>query len=341
MLGLESARTRLWWKALRYHFVPPSIFPAVLGALVALAVNHIFYLFYFFLVLVGVVINHVALNMTDDYFDYKHEVDRSKPDERNPYSGGSGTLGGGLIRPSAMLRVCVACFAVAVAIGLYLTIARGFPVLLFCLLGFFCSIFYTAPPISFSHHGLGELGQLVNFGTTIGLGSYFVQTQRLSLQAFVATLPLGIMLFSMIIINEIPDCEEDRIAGKLTLVARYGRRAGVRLYFASWACTYAVITLGVLFRVLPLVALLAFASLPLVLRSMQKLRENYKDTLGLAPANLGMIEAHSVTCFGLIAAYSIQGIAGNANIAQLLLLLLLLAIFYAPAMLAFRRPRAT
>jgi 1,4-dihydroxy-2-naphthoate octaprenyltransferase len=308
-----------------------------LGALVALAVDHTFYPFYFLLVMIGVVINHMALNMADDYFDYRHEVDRSKPEERNPYSGGSGTLRGGLIRPSAMLRACVALFSVAVAIGVYLAVARGFPVLLFCLLGFFCSVFYTAPPISFSHHGLGELGQLVNFGTTIGLGSYFVQTQRLSLQAFVATLPLGIMLFSMITINEIPDCEEDRLAGKLTLVARYGKRAGVRLYLASWACTYAVIALGVLSRVLPLSALIAFASLPLALRSIQTLRESYEDPVGLAPANLGMIKAHSVTCLGLIAAYSIQGVTSHANVAQLLLLLLLLAAFYAPATLTLRK----
>jgi 1,4-dihydroxy-2-naphthoate octaprenyltransferase len=268
-------------------------------------------------------------------------VDNSKPEEKNPYAGGSGTLGSGLIRPSAMFKVFVICFSVTVAIGLYLTIARGLPVLLFCLFGVFCSVFYTAPPISFSHHGLGELGQLVNFGTTIGLGSYFVQTQKLSLQAFVATLPLGIMLFSMIIINEIPDCQEDRLAGKLTLVARYGKRVGVRLYLASWVCTYTVIALGVLFRVLPLTALLAFASLPLALRSMHTLRENYEDPIRLAPANLGMIEAHSVTSLGLIAAYSIQGVASHANIGQLLFLLLLLAVFYAPATLAFRKPGRT
>jgi 1,4-dihydroxy-2-naphthoate octaprenyltransferase len=308
---------------------------------VALTVDHTFYPFYFLLVLIGVVINHMALNMADDYFDYEHAVDKLRSKEKNPYSGGSGTLGGGLIRPSTMFKACVICFSATVAIGLYLTVARGLPVLLFCLLGVSCSVFYAAPPISFSHHGLGELSQLVNFGTTIGLGSYFVQTQKLSLQAFVATLPLGIMLFSMIIINEIPDYHEDRLAGKLTLVARYGKGAGVHLYFASWACTYAVITLGVLYRVLPLTALLAFASLPLVLRSMQTLRESYENSVRLAPANLDMIKAHSVTSLGLIAAYSIQGIVNHANIAQLLLLLLLLAIFYAPAMLALGKPRRT
>jgi 1,4-dihydroxy-2-naphthoate octaprenyltransferase len=330
---------REWWKALRYHFIPPSIFPAVLGATVALAENHTFYPLYFLLVLTGVVINHMGLNMADDYFDFKRGVNRTKLEETNPYSGGSGTLGSGLIHPTAMLKACVTCFSLTAVIGLYLTIARGLPVLLFASIGVFCSIFYTAPPIRFSHHGLGELGQLVNFGTTIGMGSYFVQTERLSLEAFVATLPLGIMLFSMIIINEIPDYQCDRLAGKLTLVARYGKKAGIRLYIAGWACTYAVITLGALVGLLPLTTLLALVSVPLALRSILTLRRNYEQPMKLPPANLDMIKAHSVTSLGLIAAYSIQGVANHASATQLLLLLLPMSIFYAPATLAFWKPQ--
>ena len=334
---MTSARD--WWKAIRYHFTPPSIFPATLGAAVALAENHTFYPLYFLLVLAGVVVNHMGLNMADDYFDFKRGVDRAKPEEMNPYSGGSGTLGSGLIHPSAMLKAFVTCFSVTALIGIYLTVARGLPVLLFVSVGVFCSIFYTAPPISFSHRGLGELGQLVNFGTTIGLGSYFVQTQGLSLEAFVATLPLGIMLFSMITINEIPDYQYDRLAGKLTLVARYGTEVGIRLYVAGWVCTYAVIILGALLRVLPLTSLLALASVPLALKSILILRRNHNQPLKLQPANLDMIKAHSVASLGLIAAFSIQAVTNHASPMQLLLLLLPLTIFYAPAALALRKPQ--
>jgi 1,4-dihydroxy-2-naphthoate octaprenyltransferase len=334
---LNLNRLSVWWKALRYHFIPPSIFPATLGALVAWAVNHTFYPFYFLLVLVGAVTNHIALNMTDDYFDFKHAVDHLTPEEKNPYSGGSGTLSNGLIRPSSMFKAFVLCFALTVAIGLYLTILRGLPVLLFGLIGVFCSIFYTAPPISFSHHGLGELGQLVCFGTVIGMGSYFVQTQNLNLEAFLATLPLGIMLFSMILINEIPDYEEDRLAGKLTLVARYGKCQGVKLYIASWACTYMVVICGTILGLLPLTTLLSLASLPPALRSIQTLRMNYPHPLRLAPANLDMIIAHSVAALALIAAYSIQGLINGAPPFQLLTILVLLALFYVPAALALKK----
>jgi 1,4-dihydroxy-2-naphthoate octaprenyltransferase len=309
--------------------------------LVAWTVDRSFFPLYFLLVMVGVVFNHVALNMADDYFDYKHAVDKLKPEEKNPYTGGSGTLGSGLIKPPAMFKAFTLCFLITIAIGLFLTATRGIPVLLFGLFGVFCSVFYTAPPINFSHYGLGEIGQLINFGTTIGLGAYFVQTQSIGFEAFVATLPMGIMLFSMITINEIPDYQEDKLAGKLTLVARYGKRSGIKLYIASWACTYAVIILGALSGVMPLLTLLALASMPLAFRSIGILRRNFENPMALAPANLDMIRAHSLTSFGLIAAYAISGIVNGADAVQLLFILLLLAAVYVPALLAMRKPKRT
>ena len=289
--------------------------------------------------MVGVIFNHVALNMADDYFDYKHAVDQLKPEEKNPYTGGSGTLSSGLIKPSAMFKAFSICFIVTIVLGLFLTATRGLPVLLFGLFGVFCSVFYTAPPISFSHYSLGEISQLVNFGTTIGLGSYFVQTQRIGFEAFVATLPLGIMLFSMIVINEIPDYQEDRLAGKLTLVARYGKKNGARLYVASWVCTYAVVILGAASRVLPLLALLALASMPLVFRSIRTLTRNLENPVGLAPANLDMIKAHGLTSFALIASYAISGELGGANTLQLLFILVILVAVYSPALLTIYKPK--
>lgn len=316
---------------MRYHFVPPSIFPATLGAILSLVIDHTLYPWYFLLVLIGVIVNHVALNMADDYFDYKHAVDRLKPGEKNPFTGGSRTLSTGQIGPSSMLKAFTGLFAVTVLIGLYLTGQRGLPVLVFGLIGVSCSIFYTAPPVSFSHHGLGELGMLLNFGPTIGLGSYFVQAQRLNTEAFLATLPMGMMLFSMIVINEIPDYEEDREEGKYTLIARYGKRAGVKIYTASWVLTYSVLVAAVLLRITHTITLVSFLSVRYAYRSIRTLRNSYESPTELAPANLDMIKAHSVTCLALIGAYSLQGLANGADPLQLTLILLLLAISYAPA----------
>jgi len=329
-MSSQISRAKVWWHAIRYHFVTPSIFAAVLGGLVSWA-NGGFYLWLFILVLIVIIVNHIGLNMTDDYFDYKHAVDKQKPGEKNPYTGGSGTLSEGAIKPRKTFLAFSLCFLITILAGLYLTAIRGLPVLLFGLFGVFCAIFYTAPPVSFSHHGFGELSILVNFGSIIGLGAYYVQSQMFTLEAFLATLPIGLMVFSMIVINEIPDIEEDRSAGKITLIVRYGRAIGVKLYIISWLCVYGIIVGAVALRLIPVFTLLAFLSLPQVLRSTKILREHYNHPILMAPSNLGTINALSVASFGLIVGYAIQGILNGANLAQLALTLLIVGAAYAPA----------
>lgn len=333
MISNLGEQLKFWWRAFRYHFVPPSIFPATLGATIAWAVDQTFNSFVFFLVLFAVVINHLALNMTDDYYDYKHSVDQLQLGEKNPYTGGSGTLSSKQIKPQHMKTVFTICYTTTIIIGLYLTYTIGWPILIFGLIGILCSIFYTMPPIQVSHHGIGELTQLINFGTIIGLGSYYTQAQIITPEAFLATLPLGIMLFSMITINEIPDYQTDKQAGKLTLIARYGKKTGVKIYILSWIITYTLIIISATLQLITPIALISLASIPLVYRSIKRLKQHYDNPIELAPANLDMIKAHSITGLGLIAAYAIQGLINGANNQQLIIILTLLAIFYIPAVI--------
>ena len=330
-IAQKGTRIGIWWRAFRYHYIPPSFLPAMLGAVVAWTSTGRFSWWYFGLVLVGVITNHAALNMTDEYFDYKYSIDGLKPGEKNPYTGGSGLLTGGLLREKYLARAFLLSYLVTVIIGLYLMVKIGWPVLAFGFFGMFCAFFYTAPPIKFAFRGLGEMGLLVNFGTTIGLGSYFVQTGSLSGEAFWATLPLGIMLFSMIIINEIPDYDEDRKGGKLTLVARYGKRAGVKLYITSLVFAYMVIVGAVVAGIMPLTTLIVLLGAPLVYQSMKILRKSYQHPLKMIPANLAMIRIHSLTGVLLITAYVWQGMrVGSLAGKEALLLMLILVFLYAP-----------
>jgi 1,4-dihydroxy-2-naphthoate polyprenyltransferase len=138
----------------------------------------------------------------------------------------------------------------------------------------------------------------------------------------------------MIVINEIPDIEEDRAAGKLTLVARFGKQAGIKLYIASWVCTYGVIVGSVVLRLIPVFALATLISTPLVYQSIKTLRIHRDNPILLAPANLAMIEAHSLTSFGLIAGYATQGLIRGADVLPLAFVLGALAVAYAPVAVA-------
>ena len=319
--------------------------PGILGGMIAWTTDGIFLPEYFLLVMLGLLLNHMALNMTDDYYDFRHLVDVFATDERNPYTGGSGLLSSGLIEPRGMKNVFTAFYIIAIAIGVFLGVMRGTFVLVLLAIGFFCAYFYTAPPIRFGYRGLGEIAQLICFGPAIGLGAYYVQAQRVSWEAFWGTLPFGIMLFSMITINEIPDYFEDREGGKLNLVARFGREAGVWLFIISLLSAYGAILIGVILGRIPVLGLISLLTFPIAYKTISILRTHYQEPLKMAPANLGMICTHNFTAILLVLAYFIEGFRSDALIASLLPLVVLIILYIPIARLIgktlFVQPLAT
>jgi 1,4-dihydroxy-2-naphthoate octaprenyltransferase len=320
-------RLEIWWKAFRFHFASASFMPGILGGMIAWTYDSQFYPGYFLLVMLGLILNHLALNMTDDYYDFRHLVDVFAVDGRNPYSGGSGLLSAGLIQPEKMRQVFITFYILAIAIGVFLGMMRGAFILIFLAIGFFCAFFYTAPPIRFGYRGLGEIAQLLCFGPGIGLGAYYVQAQRISWQAFWGTLPFGIMLFSMITINEIPDYFEDRRGGKLNLVARFGRETGVWLFILSLLSAYAAILVGVILGRIPVLGLISLLTLPIAFKTISILRTYYQEPIKMAPANLGMICSHNFTAILLILAYFIEGFKKEAMMASLLPFTVLIILY--------------
>lgn len=301
-------RWQVWIRAFRLYFVVPSVLPGILGAVIAWSQGYPLKPVEFLLVVVGVAVNHFGLNMIDDVFDYLHVIDLKKSDEKNPFTGGSGVLPDGLLTVREMLAASVLCFATTIFIGLYLTYTCGGTILILGLIGMASSIFYTTPPIKFGYRGCGELGLLVNFGPVIVLGSYYVQSGRLTWEPLVVSLVLGFMMWSMIIINEIPDYETDRRGGKNNLVVIFGKKTAVSLYGGGLALAYLTPLAGVYFQILSPYTFLAWMSLPLAWKSLKILTPYLDDPIRMAPANLAMIKVHALTGTALIGAYIIQGL---------------------------------
>jgi 1,4-dihydroxy-2-naphthoate polyprenyltransferase len=320
----------IWWQACRFHFVPPSTIPAILGSAIAWATTGVFYPFLFLLTVLGVMLNHIALNMTDDYFDYMNSVDQAKQREKNPYSGGSGTLTTGLITPHAMFIVLMALYSVTIGIGVYLTLAQGWPVLLFGIFGMVSAYFYTAPPIRYGYHGLGEISQLINFSLTIGLGAHFVQAGQYHWQTSLSLLPLGLMMFAMITINELPDEADDRAGNKHTLVVIFGKAIAIKLYAASMILAFLIIFISPMIGIASFWSYLALITFPWFVQAAKIAFQNYRDPVSLAPANILTIKIHNLTGIILIISYIIEGRLSRGMSAAPGWLLAALVVSYAP-----------
>jgi 1,4-dihydroxy-2-naphthoate octaprenyltransferase len=297
----------IWIQAIRPHFVPTSIFPALLGSVIAWSRFREFNLWYFVLVIVGVAVHHIGLNMIDDVFDYRHSVDRSQGEEKNPYTGGSGVLMEGRLTVRQVLSASIFCYLTGIVIALYLTILIGWPVLLFVAIGVFSSLFYTMPPIRYGYRGLGELSLLINFGPVIGLGAFYVQTRSIAWEPFILSLIPGFLMWSMIVINEVPDYEEDRQSGKRTLVVRVGQKRAVVLYVAGLICAYGTMLLSAGFGTTSFSVLAGLLTLPVAYGSFRILKDHYMDKIKMVPANLAMIKVHALTMSCLIIGYLAEG----------------------------------
>ncbi len=292
-----------WIRAFRLKFLPQGVMPVLLGTAIAWSVDNRFNLGYFLLAFFGMMLVQFGVTMLDDWHDFIRGTDTAGTEEKNPYTGGSGVLVDGTITPNEMIAVVALFYVIAIIIGVYFTLVLGPTVMYIVLAGIFISIFYSLKPFQFAHRGVGEFMMLLGYGPTITLGAYFVQAQRLTWQVFLAGLIPGMLMWAMIVINEIPDFEEDSRSDKKNLVVRFGVEAGKSLYVGGLAVIYSFIVLCVVFGVFPATALMALLSLPFAVRSVRYMRKYYLDKLKMALANKEMVKVYSYTMLFLTLGY--------------------------------------
>ena len=287
----------------RAPFFTAAIVPTLVGTAVAWR-EGFFHWGYFALTLIGIVCINAGWDMSNDYFDHLSGTDESNQ-ELTPFSGGSRVIQEGVLSARQVLTWSLLFYLIGIVIGLYLVVLRGWPLLLIGLGGVFLAFFHNAPPIKIYYlvPGLGELAVGIGCGPLVVLGSYYVQTQRLRGEALWASIPVGLLIAAVLYINEFPDYEADRLAGKKTIPAVVGRERAVWGYIALMLTTYVVLLIGVVLGDLPPTLLLALIALPLVYRAIRGAMKFHSDTPRLIPTLATTIQIHLVTGLLLCAGY--------------------------------------
>jgi 1,4-dihydroxy-2-naphthoate polyprenyltransferase len=268
----------IWWQAVRFHFTSPSFFSVMIGTSYACFEHHQWDKISFFAILASAILHHIGLNLTDDYYDYKHGVDVTQQpmalNEKNLYAGGSGVLSSNLIPAKQMLCIAIICYVLTAAIGLLLVYFHGSWVLGLGFIGFFSSFYYTAPPLKLAYHGLGELLIFINFGPVLVLGSYFVQIHHkhaISFGAILISIIVGLCAFCLIIANELPDYPADLAANKKTLIVQFGKRFGIVVLATALVLIFGISMLAVIKKIWPITTLLTLLAIPSAYLGINKL----------------------------------------------------------------------
>lgn len=91
------------------------------------------------------------------------------------------------------------------------------------------AITYTVGKKPYGYLGLGDLSVLIFFGFLAVLGTFYLQAHTLPTQILLPALGCGLLAVAVLNINNLRDINQDRIAGKITLVVRIGAENG-RIY---------------------------------------------------------------------------------------------------------------
>lgn len=232
------------------------------------------------LTLVGALLAHISVNVLNDYFDYRSGVDLAA--KRTPFSGGSGILPAGLLKAQQVYLLGLASLIGVGAIGIYYTIEYGWQILPLGVVGILVVYLYTThitrnPLLCAIAPGLG-------FGPLMVVGTYFTQTGQYSLTAGLASLVPGFLVSNLLLLNQFPDVEADKVASRRHIPIAYGRRFGARVYAVLMLATYVSLAVGVGVGVLPLTALIGLLTLPLAVKTVMGALKNYDDAEKLMPS---------------------------------------------------------
>jgi 1,4-dihydroxy-2-naphthoate polyprenyltransferase len=238
---------------------------AVIAGLLA-ATDRRFDVVPFVLVFVGYVVLHAISNLSNDYFGYRRGHDTEDSPRRrytlHPVASGAFSM--------RFLATGLAVLAaVAAAIGVYFVVLRGWGAVVLTLVGAVLLYAYDAAPRALKELGLGEVAAFVVWGPLMIGGGYYVITGRWSGDAFLASVPYGLGVMSILVGKHIDQRAFDISQSQHTLPVLLGEGGARLLNRSALVLMYVITAVAIAVGALsPFVAVVVFA-LPRAVRALR------------------------------------------------------------------------
>ncbi|MCF6278583.1 MAG: 1,4-dihydroxy-2-naphthoate polyprenyltransferase [Anaerolineales bacterium] len=230
--------------------------------------------------LLGAILLQIGSNLANDVFDHLRGA------ESKERLGPIRVTQAGLLMPKEVQIGMWITFALAALLGVYLIGAAGWAILLIGLTAILAAIAYTGP---ISDKGLGDIFVFLYFGVAAVVGTYYVQALTTAPAAWWMSLPVGLLIVNILVVNNLRDIDVDKAAGKMTLAVRMGASATRKEYTVLLGVSYLILPLLALTHVLPWWGMLVWLSLPLARRVNQTVHTELGRPLNQALAGTGQI----------------------------------------------------
>lgn len=247
--------SNVWWRMMRPHTLTASFVPVFIGSAMALFEQQLNVLLFLAMMIASILIQ-AATNMFNEYYDYKRGLDTEQS------VGIGGTIVRDGVAPHVVRNLAFLFYAISVAIGVYICIASSWWVAVAGALSMLVGYLYNAGPLPIASTPFGELFAGFFMGPVIIMITYYIQTGSLSLNCFLISISVGLLIGAINLSNNIRDLDGDKEHGRRTLAILLGRLKAVRLLAVIFAVAFFLMIVFVILQIVTPWALLVLLSIP-------------------------------------------------------------------------------
>ena len=215
------ATTKEWISGARLRTLPAAIAPVIVGTSLV-APNPIWS--NALLALMVALSLQIGVNFSNDYSDGIRGTDTDRV-------GPMRLVGSGVAKPEHVLAAALTFFALAGLVGLILALRTSLWLILVGALSILAAWGYTGGKRPYGYRALGEISVFLFFGVVAVLGTFYVQSGKITALSIVASIPVGAQACAILVLNNLRDRNKDSESGKRTLAVLMGEK-GTRIFFA-------------------------------------------------------------------------------------------------------------
>lgn len=239
----------IWVAGARPRTLPAAIAPVLVGTSLIRRDHHsINYLNAVMALLVSLLLQ-IAVNYSNDYSDGIRGTDDNRV-------GPIRLVASGLATARSVKRAAFLSFGAAAAIGTVLAARVSWWLLLVGAVCILAAWTYTGGKRPYGYSGFGEVSVFLFFGVVATVGSYVVQSHRVTWQSVLVSLPVGALSCSLLAINNLRDLPKDSLVGKRTLAVRLGENRARQFLIALLLIAHLAAILAALISPWALITLL-------------------------------------------------------------------------------------
>ena len=267
-----------WLRVIRVRFLLASVVAVSAGLAITWWQTGSITLFDAVLTMAGVLCLHASVDLLNDYWDFKRGIDTTT--QRTKMSGGSGVLPDGLLKPAQVYVAGIIFLIIGASIGIYFVATDGVIIGIILAFAVVSIYFYSTKLVNW---GLAEVFVTIK-GTMIVVGTYFVQTQQITEPVVLCGIIVGVLSSLVLFITSFPDYDADKAKGRKTLVISLGKQNSCSILWVFPAIAYGITITAVISEIFPISCLIILATIPLIIKSGYKLKQNYEELTNLIPA---------------------------------------------------------